>query len=199
VVGVIGDSTFVHSGITGLIDIVYNRGFATVIILDNRTTAMTGHQPNPVTGETVRGEPTVELDLEALCRAIGVRHVRTVNPNDLEETYRVLKEEVSRPEPSVVITKYPCVLLPEERRKEKPKYVIILENCTGCRSCLKLGCPAIEWVNITPEEAVKLGLREKQRGYARINPVLCDGCGQCVGLCRFGAIITEDERNGNGK
>ncbi len=193
VVAVIGDSTFVHSGITSLIDIVYNRGFATVIILDNRTTAMTGHQPNPVTGETIRREPTVELDIEALCRAIGVKHVATVDPNDIEKTYDVLKEMVNKTEPSVVITRYPCVLLPEERKKKKPLYTIILPECTGCRACLKIGCPAIEWVNVTPEEARELGLKEKQKGYARINPILCDGCGQCVPLCRFGAIIQEEE------
>lgn len=199
VVAVIGDSTFIHSGITGLIDIVYNKGFSTVIILDNRTTAMTGRQENPVTGETLSGEPTVEIDLESLCRAVGVKHVYSVNPNDIEKTYQVLKQEVARPEPSVVITKYPCVLLPVERKKKKPAHIVILDNCTGCRTCLKLGCPAIEWVTLTEEEAVTLGKRSNQKGYARINPVLCDGCGQCAPLCKFQAIVVKEERGGEGE
>lgn len=199
VVAVIGDSTFIHSGITGLIDIVYNRGFSTVIILDNRTTAMTGHQENPVTGETLSGDPTVEIDIEALCRAVGVKHVYTVNPNDTDETYRVLKREIWRAEPSVVITRYPCVLLPVEKMKKKPVHLVVLENCTGCRTCLKLGCPAIEWVSITEDEAVALDKKPKQSGYARINPVLCDGCGQCAPLCKFQAIVVEKGEEGEGE
>lgn len=199
VVAVIGDSTFIHSGITGLIDIVYNRGFSTVIILDNRTTAMTGQQENPVTGQTLSGQPTVEIDIEALCRAVGVKHVYVVNPNNIEETYQVLKREVSRPEPSVVITKYPCVLLPIEKAKKKPVHHIVLENCTGCRTCLKIGCPAIEWVSLTGEEASGLGKKPTQKGYARINPVLCDGCGQCAPLCKFQAIIAQKEEGSEGE
>ncbi len=194
-IAVIGDSTFIHSGITGLIDVVYNKGFTTVVILDNRTTAMTGHQPNPATGMTITGDYSTVIDIEALCRAIGVKHVHIVNPNDLEESYKVLKEEIERPEPSVVITKYPCALLPEmKKRKDKPLYLIVPEKCTGCRTCLKLGCPAIEWVPLTAEEAKKMGFKEKQKGYARINSVLCDGCGQCVTVCKFRAIVAERER-----
>ncbi len=199
VVAVIGDSTFIHSGITGLIDIVYNRGFSTVIILDNRTTAMTGQQENPVTGQTLSGEKTVEVDLPALCRAVGVEHVYRINPNDIEKTYQLLKREVERPEPSVVITEYPCVLLPVEKQKKKPVHLVILEKCTGCRTCLKLGCPAIEWVPVTEEEATRLGMRPNQKGYARINPVLCDGCGQCAPLCKFQAIVTEEEGGSEGE
>ncbi len=192
VVAVIGDSTFIHSGITSLIDIVYNKGFTTVIILDNRTTAMTGHQPNPVTGFTVCGESTIEIDLETLCRAIGVKNVRTVNPHQIEETLKVIREEIKRPEPSVIISKYPCVLLPEERKREKPLYIIIDKECTGCRACLRLGCPAIEWVMIDKKEAKKRG-REKQKGYARINTVLCNGCGECEIVCKFDAIVLEGD------
>jgi indolepyruvate ferredoxin oxidoreductase alpha subunit len=193
IIAVIGDSTFIHSGITGLIDIVYNKGFTTVVILDNRTTAMTGHQPNPSTGQTISGDYSTVLNLEALCRAIGVVHVHTVNPNDLETTYKVLKQETERPEPSVVITRYPCALLPEMRkRKDKPLYVIIQENCTGCRSCVKIGCPAIQWVPLTEEEAKSLGFKMKQKGYSRISAVLCDGCGQCVTLCKFKAIVLDE-------
>lgn len=190
VVAVIGDSTFFHSGITGLIDIVYNRGFTTVIILDNRTTGMTGHQPHPSSGMTVKGDYTTAIDIEALCRAIGVKHVYTVDPNNIQATQKIVEQEVGRPEPSVIITRSPCVLLPEMRkRKDKRLYIVIQEKCTGCRTCLKLGCPAIEWAPLTKEEAKKLGYKETQKGYARINAVLCDGCGQCAPLCKFKAIV----------
>ena len=199
IVAVIGDSTFMHSGITGLIDVVYNRGFSTVVILDNRTTGMTGHQPNPSTGVTISGDLSTVVDLEALCRAIGVKHVYTVNPNDIEASLKVLKQEIARPEPSVIITKSPCVLLPEmKKRKNKELYLVVSEKCTGCRTCLKLGCPAIEWVSLTPEEAKKLGYKEKQKGYSRINATLCYGCGQCAPLCKFKAIRVagkKDEKN----
>lgn len=197
VVAVIGDSTFFHSGITGLVDIVYNRGFTTVVILDNRTTGMTGHQPHPSSGMTLKGDYTTEIDIAALCSALGVRHVYTVDPNDILETQKVVKREVERPEPSVIITRSPCVLLPEMRkRKDKKLYVVIPEKCTGCRTCLKLGCPAIEWAPLTPEEAKKLGYKETQKGYARINAVLCDGCGQCAPLCKFDSIVVAGEDEG---
>jgi indolepyruvate ferredoxin oxidoreductase alpha subunit len=199
IVAVIGDSTFMHSGITGLVDVVYNRGFSTVVILDNRTTGMTGHQPNPSTGVTITGDNSAVVDIEALCRAIGVKHVYTVNPNDIEASLKVLKQEIARPEPSVIVTKSPCVLLPEmKKRKDKELYMIVSEKCTGCKTCLKLGCPAIEWVSLTPEEAKELGYKEKQKGYSRINATLCYGCGQCAPLCKFKAIRTagkEDEKN----
>lgn len=196
IVAVIGDSTFFHSGITGLIDIVYNRGFTTVVILDNRTTGMTGHQPHPSSGMTITGDYTTAIDIEALCRAIGVQHVYTVDPNDIEATEEIVKQELERPEPSVIITRSPCVLLPEmKKRKDKKLYIVIPEKCTGCRTCLKLGCPAIEWAPLTPEEAKKLGYKKTQKGYSRINAVLCDGCGQCAPLCKFKAIVVE-ENNG---
>jgi indolepyruvate ferredoxin oxidoreductase alpha subunit len=196
VLAVIGDSTFIHSGITGLIDIVYNKGFSTVVILDNRTTGMTGHQNNPATGFTLKGEPTLAIDLEALCRAIGIKHVHTVNPHDLKETTTVLKEELNRAEPSVIITKAPCVLLPEmKKRKGKPLYQVIIENCTGCRACLKIGCPAIEWTPVTEKEALELGYKARQKGHSRINPVLCDGCAQCVPLCKFKAIVLSEGKD----
>jgi indolepyruvate ferredoxin oxidoreductase alpha subunit len=189
VVAVIGDSTFLHSGITPLIDIVYNRGFSTVIILDNRTTAMTGAQENPATGRTLMGKATRRLDLAALCRAVGVDHVYTVNPHDMERTEAVLRRELFREEPSVIITEAPCVLLPEHRRKKRPVYEVITDLCTGCMACSKLGCPAIEWVPFTPEEAVAAGKKASQKGMARINPLLCDGCNQCPPLCKFQAIL----------
>lgn len=193
-VATIGDSTFIHSGITGLIDIVYNKGFTTVIILDNSTTAMTGHQPNPACGERITGEYTSVVDIEALCRAIGVEHVYTINPNDMETTAKVLQREIERPEPSVVITKSPCVLLPEVRnRKGKLLFHILPEECNGCRLCLRIGCPALEWVPATEEEASEPGPKGRRKGYVRVNAVLCDGCGQCVPLCKTG-VIKETER-----
>ena len=193
IVAVIGDSTFIHSGITGLVNTVYNKGASTLIILDNRITAMTGHQQNPASGRTLKGEPANALDLEALCRAVGVRHVRIVNPNAIQATFEVLKEEIARPEPSVVITRWPCALLPEERRLPKPLYGIAPASCTGCGACLTLGCPAISWVPVTPAEGKQLGCKEKQNGYARISEVLCVGCGQCPSLCKFQAIAVVEE------
>ncbi|HEY7586985.1 MAG TPA: thiamine pyrophosphate-dependent enzyme, partial [Candidatus Deferrimicrobiaceae bacterium] len=189
VVAVIGDSTFIHSGITGLIDIVYNRGCTTVIILDNRTTAMTGAQDNPATGLTLLEEATHRLDLPGLCRAVGVEHVYTVNPHDMAQTEAVLRRELAREAPSVIITEAPCVLLPDHRKKKRPVYEVIPEMCTGCKACGKLGCPAIEWVPFTPEEAVAAGKKPAQKGMARINPLLCDGCNQCPPLCKFKAIL----------
>jgi indolepyruvate ferredoxin oxidoreductase alpha subunit len=197
IVAVIGDSTFFHSGITGLIDIVYNRGFTTVIILDNRTTGMTGHQPHPSSGMTIRGDFTTPIDIKALCRAIGVQHVVSVNPHDIEATQKIVKQETERPEPSVIIAEAPCVLLPEmKKRKDRKLYLVIPEKCTGCKTCLKLGCPAIEWVPLTPEEAKRLGYKESQKGYSRINAELCDGCGQCAPLCKFKAIVVAGRDEG---
>lgn len=197
IVAVIGDSTFFHSGITGLIDIVFNRGSSTVVILDNRTTGMTGHQPHPSSGKTITGEPAPAIDIAALCRAIGVKHVVTVNPHDTDQTFRVVKAEIERPEPSVIIAKAPCVLLPEmKKRKDRKLYGISAEKCTGCRTCLRIGCPAIEWVPLTPEEAKKRGYKEKQKGFSRINPGLCDGCGQCAPLCKFKAISISGSDDG---
>jgi len=190
VVAVIGDSTFIHSGITPLIDIVYNRGFSTVIILDNRTTAMTGAQDHPATGKTLMGESARRLDLAALCRAVGVDHVYTVNPHDMAQTEKVLRRELLREEPSVIITEAPCVLLPDHRRKRRPVYEVIPDLCTGCMACSRLGCPAIEWVPFATEEAAAAaGKKASQKGMARINPLLCDGCNQCPPLCKFLAIL----------
>src|SRR5512134_1827618 len=192
VVSVIGDSTFLHSGITGLMNIVYNKGCSTVILLDNSITAMTGAQENPSTGKTLRGEPTHRIDLPGLCRAIGVEHVYVVNPHDMEQTEAVLRREVARPAPSVVITEAPCALLPDHRKKKRPVYEVIAELCTGCKACSHLGCPAIEWVPFTPEEAAAAGQRPTQKGMAQINPLLCDGCNQCPPLCKFKAIVARE-------
>ncbi|HEX7519318.1 MAG TPA: thiamine pyrophosphate-dependent enzyme, partial [Candidatus Deferrimicrobium sp.] len=189
VVAVIGDSTFLHSGVTGLMNVVYNRGISTVILLDNDITAMTGAQQNPATGKTLHGEPTRRTDLPALCRALGVEHVYTVDPHDMKQTEGLLRREVARPEPSVIITKAPCALLPEHRRQKRPVYEVIADLCTGCKACSRLGCPAIEWVPFTPEEAIAAGKKATQKGMARISPLLCDGCNQCPPLCKFQAIL----------
>jgi len=188
VVSVIGDSTFVHSGITGLINSVYNGSAATLIILDNRITAMTGQQPNPSSGNTIGGEAAQSLDLEALCRAVGVKHVRVVNPHEVPECRKVIKEEVERDEMSVIISKAPCVLLPELKLRKPVSYFTNIDNCVGCTSCIRLGCPAISWTPFAEGEAEARGYKKSQKGYSKIDEVLCNDCGQCASLCKFNAI-----------
>lgn len=188
VVSVIGDSTFVHSGITGLINSVYNKSAATLIILDNRITAMTGQQPNPASGNNIRGEVAQSLDLEALCRAVGVKHVRIVNPHEVPECRKIIKEEVERDEMSVIISVAPCVLLPEMKLRKPVSYFTNIDNCVGCTSCIRLGCPAISWTPFAEGEAEAKGYKKSQKGYSRIDEVLCNDCGQCASLCKFNAI-----------
>ena len=191
---VIGDSTFCHSGITGLVNTVYNKSYSTIIILDNRTTAMTGHQPNPASGSTLMGEPANALDFTKLCQAIGVKHVTSVNAHDIGECRKVIKEEIERPETSVIISQGPCVLLPAERKRKKFPFTTSIDKCTGCSMCVQLGCPAIRWYPISPEEAKKMGKKEKQKGYARISVEMCTGCGQCAQLCKFEAITAVEDQ-----
>lgn len=169
-VAVIGDSTFVHSGITGLVDAVYNKGTSTVLILDNSTTGMTGHQPNPATGKTIKNEQTHQLDLEMVSRACGVNSVRTVDAYNMAEVERVIKEELAKEEVSVIIAKRPCVLLSKE---VKPTYKIDTDKCTKCKMCMKIGCPAI---------------LKKADGSVEIIKEQCNGCGLCTQMCKFGAI-----------
>ncbi|MGW8161521.1 MAG: indolepyruvate ferredoxin oxidoreductase subunit alpha [Desulfobulbales bacterium] len=192
IVAVIGDSTFIHSGITGLINSVYNDSYATVIILDNRTTAMTGHQNNPASGANIKGEPAHAINLEELCRAVGVQRVTVVNPHDIDAARRVLKEEIASTETSVVISRAPCVLLPSEAKRKKPVYYTNTANCTGCMACIRLGCPAISWHPLTAEEAVAKGYKDKQKGFSMITEVQCNGCGQCAVLCKFDAITARE-------
>lgn len=168
-VAVIGDSTFIHSGITGLVDAVYNQANVTVIILDNRTTGMTGHQNNPANGKNIHNEPTYELDLAVLAKAVGVQSVVTVDPYDLKAFENAVKEELAREGVSVIISKRPCVLL---TKKLYNGFVVDETKCRNCKSCMRLGCPAIS----STEKGVK------------IDTSLCTECGLCQKVCAFGAI-----------
>ncbi|MDD2541926.1 MAG: thiamine pyrophosphate-dependent enzyme, partial [Desulfuromonadaceae bacterium] len=180
IVAVIGDSTFLHTGMNGLMDMVYNNSPATVIILDNSITAMTGRQDNPASGFTLMDDPAHAINIPLLCKALGVKNIRVINPLDLEETKRVIAEEMERPEPSVVITNKPCVLIKREDVFQKgPVYAVDTDTCTGCRACLKIGCPAIEWLPAGDGS---------KKGKARIDPLLCTGCDVCRQLCAFDAI-----------
>lgn len=172
-VSVIGDSTFIHSGITGLIDIVYNKGNNTVIILDNSITGMTGHQDNPTTGKTIRGEATKQVDLEKLCRAVGIDRITVADPFDVDNFEKVVKEEVNAEEPSVIIAQRPCALLKTVKYSGHCK---ITDKCRKCKACMRLGCPAIS----VDGDGVK------------IDETQCNGCGLCVGVCKFGAIEKEE-------
>ena len=169
-VAVIGDSTFMHSGMTGLANIAYNQSNSTVVILDNSITGMTGHQQNPTTGYNIKGDPAGKIDLEALCRSMGFEHVRVVDPYDLAQTEAAVKEELAFEGPSVIISRRPCVLL--KYVKAKPAYHVCSEKCVGCKMCMKLGCPAISF----------------REGKAVIDATLCVGCGVCAQLCRLGAL-----------
>ena len=164
-VAVIGDSTFMHSGMTGLANIAYNQSNSTVIILDNSITGMTGHQQNPTTGYNIKGDPAGKIDLESLCRAMGINRVTVVDPYDLAACDRVLKEELAAEEPSVIISRRPCALL--KYVKHNPPLVVEAEKCIGCRSCMRLGCPAIS-------------MKDKK---AVIDATQCVGCGVCAQLC----------------
>ncbi len=192
-VSVIGDSTFIHSGINGLINSVYNDSRTVLIILDNRITAMTGQQNNPASGCNIKGEAANAINLEELCKAVGVKHVEVVNPHDIAACKIALKKALEMDELCVLISRAPCVLLPEIKNAAHNPYSTATENCVGCRACVNLGCPAISWINITPEEAVAKGYKEKQKGFAVINEGQCNGCGQCATLCKFEAINRKGE------
>lgn len=173
-VAVIGDSTFMHSGMTGLANIAYNQSNSTVIILDNSITGMTGHQQNPTTGYNIKGDPAGKIDLEALCKAMGYNRVTVVDPYDLAECDRVLKEELEAKEPSVIISRRPCALLKYVKHNKPLK--VVEDKCVGCKSCMKLGCPAISVKN---KKAV-------------IDETLCVGCGVCKQMCKLGALESQD-------
>ena len=169
-VAVIGDSTFMHSGMTGLANIAYNQSNSTVIIVDNSITGMTGHQQNPTTGYNIKGDPAGKIDLEKLCHAMGIERVRVVDPYDLAECDKVLKEELAAAEPSVIISRRPCALL--KYVKHDPPLKVNTDKCIGCKSCMRIGCPAISIKN----------------GKAHVDNTLCVGCNVCSQLCNFGAF-----------
>ncbi len=169
-VAVIGDSTFIHSGVTGLINIAYNESNSTVIILDNSITGMTGHQQNPTTGYNLKGDPCTKIDLESLCHAVGIRRVSVVDPYDMEKCQEVLKEELAAKEPSVIISRRPCALL--KYVKHPGPICADPEKCKGCKACMNIGCPAISM----------------EDGKAKIDTTLCVGCGVCEQLCKFDAL-----------
>lgn len=170
-VSVIGDSTFVHSGMTSLANIAYNQSASTVIILDNSITGMTGHQQNPTTGYNIKGDPAGKIDLEALCHAMGINRVRVVDPYDLAECDKAVREELAVDEPSVIISRRPCVLL--KSVKTAPPLHVDTDKCRGCKACMKMGCPSISIRN----------------GKAVIDETLCVGCGVCQQLCHFDALV----------
>ncbi len=172
-VAVIGDSTFIHSGITGLINIVYNKGNSTVIILDNSITGMTGHQDNPLTGKTIRGEATKQVDLVKLCEAVGVEHIRVVDPFKLDEFKAAVSEEVKRKAPSVIIAQRPCALLKSVHYSGK---MTVTSDCVNCKMCLKIGCPAISF------DGEKINIDHTQ----------CNGCGYCEQICKKHALKKEE-------
>ncbi len=169
-VAVIGDSTFMHSGVTGLINMAYNESNSTVIILDNSITGMTGHQQNPTTGYNLKGDPCAKIDLESLCRAVGIHRVRVVDPYDLAACDAAVKEELAAAEPSVIISRRPCALL--KYVKHPGPIASDPDKCVGCRSCMRIGCPAISIAD----------------GKAVIDNTLCTGCGVCTQLCKFDAL-----------
>ena len=181
VVGVMGDSTFFHSGITGLLDIGYNKGKCTIFVLDNRSTAMTGHQEHPGTGKTLMGDPTMEASIEAFARACGIRRVCVVDPYDVENLRKTVKEELNADEASVIVTKAPCILLDQQNLKKEP-LMIDQEKCRACGLCLKLSCPGLEK---HPEEDGSF--------HVEINNVLCAGCTMCAQVCPFDAIKKSSE------
>jgi len=176
IIGVIGDSTFYHSGITGLIDMVYNNSKAKLCILDNQITAMTGHQENPGSGFMLKNEPATKIDMEALCRAAGVKKVVKVDPYNLEETLAVFEEVMALEEPAVIIADAPCVI--KARIIFSKPYFVDAEKCTKCGICHRIGCPAIE---------------KDEDGKAKINPLLCIGCDLCLQVCKPGAILKPND------
>ena len=177
VVAVIGDSTFMHSGMTGLVNMAYNESCGTVIIVDNSITGMTGHQQNPTTGFNLKGDPATKIDLETLCRAVGIRRVRVVDPYDLQQCDAAIKEETAVNEPSVIISRRPCALL--KYVKHKKPIIADSDKCVGCKACMKIGCPAISIV-------------DKK---AKIDNTLCTGCGVCAQLCKLDALQAAKEAN----
>ncbi|MCL2087092.1 MAG: indolepyruvate ferredoxin oxidoreductase subunit alpha [Oscillospiraceae bacterium] len=173
-IGVVGDSTFIHNGITGLINIAYNRTNSTILIVDNSTTGMTGHQNNPANGHDIYGDFTAKVDLEMLCKSVGINRVVVIEPSDMAQTERVLKQELDANEPSVIIARMPCALLKTTKHKAA---LSVNEKCNGCKMCMRIGCPALTFAD----------------NKAKVNSTLCVGCGVCTQMCKVGAIGGEHE------
>ncbi len=176
VVGIVGDSTFFHSGITGLLDIAYNKGTSVIIVVDNRTTAMTGHQDHPGTGKTLMGEPTVEVSIEGIGRACGIKRVHTINPYEIDNVVKLLGEELEADEPSLIVSRYPCPL--KEKKPVGNRRLVQEDLCKKCRLCLRLGCPAMEGRDGQPPQ---------------VNQMLCAGCGLCQQVCKFAAVVAQQQ------
>ncbi len=173
-VAVIGDSTFMHSGMTGIVNVAYNQGISTVLVLDNAITGMTGHQQNPTTGMTLKQQRTVAIRIEDVCHASGIERVRVVDPQDMQAVETALKEELAVDEPSVIIVRRPCMLL--KYVKPKPPLHVDHDRCRGCKSCMKIGCPAISF-------------KDKK---ATIDQTICVGCGLCRQMCKFDAFENKE-------
>lgn len=173
-VAVIGDSTFMHSGMTGLVNVAYNKGISTVLILDNAITGMTGHQQNPTTGMTLKQQSTIAIKIEDVCRAAGIQRVRVVDPHDMKAVEAALKEELAVDEPSAIIVRRPCMLL--KYVKTQPALSVAPDKCKGCKLCMKIGCPAISMKN----------------GKAHIDASICVGCGLCEQMCHSGAFVKKE-------
>ena len=169
-VAVIGDSTFLHTGVNSVMNMVYNQATGTVLILDNSTTGMTGHQDHAATGKTLQGKPTYAIDIPGLCKAIGVANVQVINAFDIEALEKAIREETAKDEVSVIITRTPCVLLD---KSPKPVYLADPNKCKKCGMCMKPGCPA---------------MTRNADNTIRIDDTMCTGCGLCESLCKFGAI-----------
>jgi indolepyruvate ferredoxin oxidoreductase alpha subunit len=178
-VGVIGDGTFLHGGIPGLIDMVYKKSPATLVICDNSTTAMTGQQSNPASGKTIRGDAAPRVDLVRLLESIGVEHIRVVDPYDIQTLRKILSEAIRHPGPSVVIARHPCLMLREQRETVREPIRFEEENCNLCKACYEFGCPAIEWSDETGPV---------------IDELQCVGCEMCTAFCGPGALQPAFER-----
>lgn len=175
VVAVIGDSTFLHTGINGLMDMVYNQSASTVIILDNRITAMTGRQENPNSGYMLNEQETYRVDMEQLCKAVGVKHVKLIDPYDIKLTRKTIREEMAREETSVIITTRPCMLVPRDNMAKRIPLYVEHDKCTGCKVCLRLGCPAICW--------------DEENKKSNVDKIICVGCKVCQQTCGFDAFL----------
>ena len=193
IVGVIGDSTFLHGGVHPLMNVVYNKSYTTTIILDNRTTGMTGQQEHPATGYTLRGEKTHQIDFVEMGRILGIEKPRKVNPWNLEETEKVIRDELEKEEPSLIISKGPCILLRRAFKKYNKPLQVDPTKCIGCKTCVNLGCPAISYQPVEGEMAMTAD-GKKRKGISHIEASLCPGCHLCYQVCKFGAIQSQEER-----